>query len=81
MKATKAQIVIGFGDVVEVDIADLVSAAKSRGFTTSGRVHNNPRTREEMQGAPIFNELVGPCYGGPGIVRYESAEMNDILST
>lgn len=36
--------------------------------------------RPELRGQPRFDSLVGPMYGGPGLVRYESGEVNDRLS-
>lgn len=39
-----------------------------------------PKCRIEMEGAPTFHGLAGPMYGGPGVVRYEDAEMCRLLS-
>lgn len=36
--------------------------------------------RAELRGQPFVSGLCGPIYGGPGIVRYETAEMADALS-
>lgn len=81
MNAKKAQLVLD-GEVLVLDLstADLFAALEVRGFEFTGRLHNNPKTRSEMQGAPIFKGLAGPMYGGPDTVRYESARMNELLS-
>jgi len=47
---------------------------KQVGFETSGRL------RPELQGQPKFDKLVGPMYGGPGIVRYETPETYESMS-
>lgn len=78
MRATKAILVLTVG-VIEISIENLESAAEVRGFKVIGYYHN-PKTREEMQGAPLLSGLFGPSYGGAGIVRYEDHEMNRRLS-
>ena len=35
---------------------------------------------DEIEGQPIFKGVVGPMYGGKGIVRYETAEVAYDLS-
>lgn len=37
--------------------------------------------REEILGQPIFSNFCGPMYDGDGIVRYEDADTNNLLST
>lgn len=37
--------------------------------------------RPELHGQPIFSGFCGPMYDGPGLIRYEDAAANDILST
>jgi hypothetical protein len=73
MNATKAEIVMTVdGQTLKIEVAaeNLEVAAAVRGFEVVG-YYSNPRTRAELQGAPKFRGIVGPCYGGPGVVRYE----------
>lgn len=82
MNATKAVIVTAVeGSLVTVEVAaeNIVAAASVRGWTATG-IFSRPGCREEMQGAPTFQGLSGPMYGGPGVVRYESAEAFRLLS-
>lgn len=57
---------------------NVIPALEVRGFEMTGN-YSNPRTREEMQGAPKFRGLLGPMYDG-GAVRYESQEVYNALS-
>lgn len=57
---------------------NVIPALELRGFEMTGS-YENPRTREEMQGAPKFAGLLGPMYDGDAI-RYESAEVYRALS-
>jgi hypothetical protein len=43
--------------------------------TSDGR-----RLRPELLGHPTFSNLVGPMWGGNGMVRYETDDAYDILS-
>jgi hypothetical protein len=36
--------------------------------------------RPELQNQPTFDKLIGPMFGGAGIVRYETQEVNNRLS-
>ena len=36
---------------------------------------------EELRGAPRVKDLVGPTYGGPGVIRYETRDAAEALST
>jgi hypothetical protein len=36
--------------------------------------------REEIVGLPIFDQLCGPMYDGPGVARYEDTAANQFLS-
>ena len=36
--------------------------------------------KPELLDQPKFDSLVGPMYGGPGVVRYETADVNERLS-
>lgn len=73
--------VVGFegGPVVFDSVGELVDAMARKGIKQHG-FFSRPGVREEMQGAPVFEELVGPMYGGPGIARYETSEAYDRLS-
>jgi hypothetical protein len=57
---------------------DLIAAMEVRGFTFY-RLHNNPRTRPQLQGQPIFSGLLGPMWDGDR-VRYEDQGAYDRLS-
>jgi len=57
---------------------NVIPALEVRGFEMTGN-YSNPRTREEMQGAPTFKGLLGPMYDGDAI-RYESQEVYNQLS-
>lgn len=57
---------------------NVIPAMELRGFEMTGN-YANPRTREEMQGAPQFRGMLGPMYDGDA-VRYESQEVYNQLS-
>ena len=59
---------------------DLVAAMEVRGFKFVG--WNKSRVnRPELQGAPIFDKLAGPMWGGEDCpLRYEDQETNDLMS-
>ena len=48
------------------------------GYTITG-YHDNPRTRQELQGQPKLEGYLGPMYDGNAI-RYESQAAYDTLS-
>jgi hypothetical protein len=43
--------------------------------------HESPRTREILQGQPVFSGILGPMYDGEGWVRYENQDAYDSLSS
>lgn len=48
-------------------------------------LHDNPRTRDELQGHPELSGYAGPCWGGTSesgeaIIRYEDAQTYADLS-
>lgn len=49
------------------------------GYEITG-THDNPRTREILQGQPLIRGFLGPMYDGNNIVRYESREAYNALS-
>jgi hypothetical protein len=57
----------------------MIKWLKSKGIKQKG-VHKRPGTRPILQGQPEFSGLLGPMYGGPATVRYESQEAYNILS-
>jgi len=59
--------------------AGLVAALSAVGFKRTG-TQSNGRLRPELVGAPQFTGLVGPMYDGPGVCRYETAEVYDANS-
>lgn len=83
MKATKALIVTSNMGVIEVSIENLLTAAEVRGWKVIGTKTQRGAIalREEIEGQPMFDKLVGPFYGGPGVVRYEDSKTYDMLST
>ena len=58
---------------------DLVWALKEEGIRFTGDEERS-NLKPELIGQPRFDKLVGPMYDGPGVVRYETAEVNDVLS-
>lgn len=81
MKATHFEIIgKGFSDhgAIEflVKTATTLRGCKvvgTKGARSGGEM--NVAYREEIVGQPIFDKLVGPAYGGPGRVRYETAKV------
>jgi hypothetical protein len=68
------QLIVG----MEVKIENLEVAMEARGYTVRG-LCGKP-CREEMHGQPMFTKVIGPMYGGPGIVRYEDEAAYEKLS-
>lgn len=62
-----------------VTMENIIPAFEVRGYVATG-VNNNPRQRAELQGWPLFSELVGPMWNGELGVRYETAKVNERLS-
>lgn len=81
MKPTKAVIVCGNTEI-ECDIKNLVATADLMDVKVVGfKKSYNVRVCDEIQDQPIFDKLVGPFYGGEGIVRYEDQRTYEALST
>src|SRR5215469_11470211 len=59
---------------------NLVAGLEVRGYTFK-ELETSERLREELRGEPKFNGLLGPMYDGPGVVRYETQQAYNILST
>lgn len=60
--------------------ADLIAALEVRGYALKGQATRRG-LRPELQGAPTFEGLMGPCWGGDDHpLRYEDAEVSKILS-
>lgn len=57
---------------------DMIDRMEARGYPYRG-IHDNPRTRDELQGQPEFTGLLGPMYDGDAI-RYENPEAYHALS-
>lgn len=70
--------VTNFGPAV-----DFLAAMEVRGYSFV-KLNTNPRQRQELQGQPIFGQLVGPMWGGmvegAPCVRYEDSAACDALS-
>ena len=58
---------------------DVMEGMKERGYEYLGE-NRNDYNREELQGQPRFKGLCGPMWDGDGWIRYETPEMNDLLS-
>jgi len=54
------------------------ASAKRAGYKRTGFAHSTKYA--EIDGQPIFDGLLGPMYGGPGVVRYETQKAYNILS-
>lgn len=58
---------------------NLISAMEARGYGFEG-IENSRRLRPELQGAPKFKGLVGPCWGGEQTPwRYEDPQAYAII--
>jgi hypothetical protein len=84
MKYELVQTINGQMIKTDGDMDDIFAAFKVRGFTFVGLREDNPgriKLRPELVGAPMFRELLGPMFNGPGVVRYEDPETYNMLST
>lgn len=73
-KVTLYQMVNGrIEATVSATTADCVPAFEARGFKHV-RDNFNPRHRAELQGAPVFDGVMGPIWDGRSGIRYEDAE-------
>ena len=72
-------------------IYEIVTTGGAMRFNSAEEVSREMRTeiagvetstslREELRGAPKFEGLCGPMYGGPGKIRYETWEAYKIYS-
>ena len=61
------------------DRETFIKAMKQQGIQYTG-TNQGSGLRQEIQGQPTFDKLVGPMYGGPGVARYETSEVNDQMS-
>ena len=55
------------------------AAFAARGFQHV-RDNFNPRHRAELQGAPVFEGVIGPMWDGKNGIRYEDAEVYRTMS-
>jgi len=58
--------------------ATLIAEMAKHGFARAGS--SGSALRPELQNRPTFVGLCGPMYGSAGVVRYETAAVNDALS-
>lgn len=73
-------IVVGLGKVMTFnDQESLVSGLRSHGIRQTG-TEESRILRPLLQGQPTFDNLLGPMYGGPNKVRYETQEAYNDLS-
>jgi hypothetical protein len=70
------------GQLTTTDFAeqDVISEFAILGFVHTGATDNS-NGYAELRGAPKFSGVFGPAYGGPGIVRYETWDAYNRLST
>jgi hypothetical protein len=59
--------------------ADLIAEMRRRGVRHTG-IEMGRQLRQELQGRPTFDKLLGPMYDGPKQVRYETQAVYDVLS-
>lgn len=78
MKATQVMLVQrvdGRFVTSQTAIENIHEFMEVRGFESLGlkpaRSCSGIEFREEIAGQPIYKQLLGPAYGGPGIVRYD----------
>jgi len=76
LPAGKEYDVNGIGKFMTVD--HLIKGLAQHGIKHTG--FSDRGGRPEMRGAPTFDKLVGPIYGGPGVVLYETQATYDRLS-
>jgi hypothetical protein len=75
-------VVIGVPDLDKAyhSVNDLIRDLERHGIKQDG-VETHPSLRKELQGQPTFDKLLGPMYGGPKKVRYETQEAYNMLSS
>jgi hypothetical protein len=56
---------------------NVLAAMEIRGFDY---LKPNRTGRSELVGQPIFRNVLGPMYDGPGVVRYETAAAYKTIS-
>ncbi len=59
---------------------DLIQGLARLGIKQVGETASLGGVRPELKGQPEFNKLVGPMYGGAGVVRYDTSEVAYDLS-
>lgn len=73
------------GKMIAEDFTDanVIPAMEVRGYEFTG-LCKRKQLREELQGAPMFSGVCGPCWGGDEIrgpvIRYETTEAYAELS-
>jgi hypothetical protein len=81
MPAAVEYIVVGLGEGTGKfkTREDLIHSLAALGIRSKGEFAGGG-VRPELRGQPLFDELVGPMYGGPGLVRYETGEVYESMS-
>lgn len=74
--------VVGIPGQDEFDTREeLIKAMEKIGIKYTGdSAKSGTPVRAELRGQPQFSKLLGPMYGGAGVVRYETQETYDRLS-
>ena len=89
MKYKLVQEIEGSLIASEFEESNFLQAMEVRGFTLvglqdakrfAGGAPRRTPLRDELHHQPIFAQLCGPMYDGPGVVRYEDQKSNDMLS-
>jgi hypothetical protein len=61
-------------------VLNSIDEVEALGYKMSG-YNLNTYNRAELQNQPVFAKLCGPMWSGSAdVMRYETSEMNDILS-
>tara|TARA_X000001382_G_scaffold123372_1_gene107086 strand:- start:1191 stop:1475 length:285 start_codon:yes stop_codon:yes gene_type:complete len=58
---------------------DFISYCENKGFKYLGK-EMGTHLREELFLKPKFSELSGPCYDGENSIRYETWDIQEVLS-
>ena len=76
---------LGLIPVEAEDLETFLIRLAIRGHEATGEIERNHRLRPELQGWPLIQGLIGPCWGGTRdgrpVIRYENHEAYNLLST
>ena len=75
----KYKVVTGNGIFTYNSKEELIRKMRGAGMRYMGD-NQNHRQRDELQGQPWFNSLVGPMWDGNNSIRYETQDIYSTLS-